>query len=51
MFSLIFSVITINKGKAYSKIGDFWGNIMTTLRLSLGDFDFTVLDEPELKKS
>lgn len=35
-------------GKVYAKIGQFWGNIMTTLRLSLGDFDFSVLDDDTL---
>ena len=43
MCSMIFDVISIPNADEYAKIGYFWGNIMTTLRLSLGDFDFGVL--------
>ena len=47
MFSMIFDVISIPNADEYAKIGYFWGNIMTTLRLSLGDFDFGVLTNSE----
>lgn len=45
---MIFSVMTNCNGSAYRKIGPFWGNMMTTLRLSLGDFDFSVLDDDSM---
>lgn len=43
MFSMIFDVIAPNKADEYKYVGYYWGNILTTLRLSLGDFDFSVL--------
>lgn len=48
MFSMIFDVISKNYSVEYQKVGPYWGNILTTLRLSLGDFDFSILDEPGL---
>jgi hypothetical protein len=45
MFSLIFDVISVNKSEEYTHIGFFMGNVFTTLRLSLGDFDFSVLEK------
>lgn len=50
MFSLIFDVISRNPAPEYAKIGPFVGNVFTTLRLSLGDFDFGVLEEVDPKK-
>jgi hypothetical protein len=47
MFSLIFDIISRNPSDEYSKIGPFMGNLMATLRLSLGDFDFGVLEEAD----
>lgn len=44
MFSMIFDVISKNDAAEYKMVGDYWGNVLTTLRLSLGDFDFSVLD-------
>lgn len=43
MFSMIFNVISRNPADEYIHVGYFWGNVLTTLRLSLGDFDFGVL--------
>jgi len=43
MFSCIFDVIAKNEAEEYKHLGPFMGNVMTTLRLSLGDFDFNVL--------
>jgi len=43
MFSAIFDVITKNNASEYNDLGPFMGNVMTTLRLSLGDFDFGML--------
>lgn len=48
MFSAIFDVIAKNDAKEYKNLGPFMGNIMTTLRLSLGDFDFGVLQGDKL---
>ena len=43
MFSAIFDVIAMTDADEYKNIGPFMGNVMTTLRLSLGDFYFGVL--------
>ena len=43
MFSMIFDVIAPNDAQEYRYIGKYAGNALTTLRLSLGDFDFSVL--------
>lgn len=43
MFSCVFDVIAMNSQPEYRHIGPFVGNFMTTLRLSLGDFQFDVL--------
>lgn len=48
MFSAIFDVIAKNNAKEYRHLGPFVGNCMTTLRLSLGDFDFGVLKGDQL---
>ena len=50
MFSMIFDVITRNEAKEYSKIGFWWGNFFTTLRLALGDFDFGMIEDKTLTK-
>ena len=47
MFSLIFDVIAKNDAAEYHNVPPFMGNILTTLRLALGDFDFGVLDNPD----
>ena len=47
MFSMIFDVIAPNKSDEYRHIGKYMGNFFTTLRLSLGDFDFSVLEEDD----
>jgi hypothetical protein len=43
MFSAVFDVISKNEALEYKHVGPFMGNIFTTLRLSLADFDFNVL--------
>lgn len=48
MFSMIFDVISKNPSQEYKLIGPYWGNILTTLRLSLGDFDFSILGDEGL---
>ena len=47
MFSLIFDVIAKNDAAEYHNVPAFVGNLLTTFRLSLGDFDFGVLDNPD----
>jgi len=47
MFSLVFDVIAVNRSEEYDAIGYFMGNVVTTLRLSLGDFDFSVLTDKQ----
>lgn len=47
MFSLIFDVISVNRSDEYNNIGYLMGNVFTTLRLSLGDFDFSVLTDKD----
>jgi len=41
-FSIILDVIGRNNAAEYKKVGFFSGSLLSTLRLSLGDFDFTV---------
>jgi hypothetical protein len=43
-FSMVLNIIAENKSSEYSKVGSMFGNIMTTMRLSLGDFKFEILD-------
>ena len=43
MFSMIFDVIAKNDSEEYRYVGYYMGNVFTTLRLSLGDFNFSVL--------
>ena len=38
MLSIIFDVIGRNTSPEYTSVGYFWASILTTLRLSLGDF-------------
>lgn len=45
MFSAIFDVIARNNGAVYQQLHPFMGNVMATLRLSLGDFDFDIVGE------
>jgi hypothetical protein len=45
MFSMIFNVIAPPKKPEYAKVGEVAGNLLATLRLSLGDFDFGALEE------
>lgn len=43
-FSMVFNIIAINESPEYSKVGSAVGNLLTTLRLSLGDFNFDLLN-------
>jgi len=45
MFSMIFDVIAKNTADEYREVPYYVGNVLTTLRLSLGDFDFAVLEK------
>lgn len=48
MFSLIFDIIRKNdEAGEYEQIGFFTAGILTTLRLSLGDFDFKFIEKEE----
>lgn len=48
MFSAVFDVISRNDASEYKYISPFAGNMLTTLRLALGDFDFGVLEGDKL---
>ena len=50
MFSMIFDVISRNEASEYRKIGWFMGNFFATFRLSLGDFDFGMIEDKPLTK-
>ena len=43
VFSGIFDVISRNDADEYKYVSPFFGNVLTTFRLALGDFDFGVL--------
>ena len=43
-FSMVFNIISQNNSDEYSKVGSAVGNILTTMRLSLGDFQFDMLN-------
>jgi len=43
-FSMVFNVIAHNDSPEYRMVGSVFGNLLTTMRLSLGDFDFTLLE-------
>lgn len=44
-FSMVFNIISNNKSAEYAKVGSIMGNLLTTMRLSLGDFQFDLLEE------
>lgn len=50
MFSSIFNIVSANPADIYRNLNPFFANIMTTLRLSLGDFDFGLLESPSDKE-
>lgn len=50
MFSMIFNVIAPPTNPEYSKVGLFAGNLLTTFRTSLGDFDFGALEGDDLSQ-
>jgi hypothetical protein len=47
MFSLVFDVIAKNDAPEYHNLPPFAGNLLTTMRLALNDFDFGILANPE----
>jgi len=49
-FSMVFDVISRNNSDEYRKVGPYVGNLLSTLRLSLGDFDFSLIEDKELTK-
>ena len=49
-FSMIFDVIAPNNADEYQYVTKYTANLLTTLRLSLGDFDFGVLQDNEIEK-
>ena len=48
---MVFDIIAPTPAEEYEHIGRYMGNVMTTLRLSLGDFDFSILREKESPKA
>lgn len=50
MFSMIFNVIARNEAPEYKNVGWLVGNLLTTFRLSLGDFDFSMIENKPLTK-
>ena len=49
MFSLVFDIIAKNEASEYHNIPAFAGNLLTTMRLALNDFDFGILYNPNKK--
>lgn len=47
-FSMTFGVIARHDFNEYRHIGPFWGNMMFSMRLSFGNFEFGVFDENEM---
>lgn len=50
MFSLIFDIITVNNNPDYRFVGNFAGNLLSTLRLSMGNTDFNFLEDDHLNQ-
>ena len=46
--AMVFNSVGINQQKEYHKVGPFAGSFFYTLRLSLGDFDFSILDGEQI---
>jgi hypothetical protein len=49
--SMMFDVVAKNTQEEYKQIGPVFGNIFATLRLSLGDFDFSLINDEPLTKT
>lgn len=47
----MFDVIARNESTEYKKIGYSFGNLFATMRLSLGDFDFSLISDEALTKT
>jgi len=50
-FSMLFNVVARNESPEYSKLTWYIGNWLAVFRLSLGDFDFTLLESSKLTKT
>lgn len=50
-FSMLFNVVNRNESPEYSHLTWFIGNWLAVFRLSLGDFDFTLLESAHLTKT
>ena len=50
MFSMAFNVIAPPSSPEYSEIGEIAGSFLATMRISLGDFDFSALQKDELSE-
>ena len=44
-FSMVFNIISRNNSDEYRELDYFWANFINVFRLSLGDFQFNLLDE------
>lgn len=49
--SMMFDVIARNDSTEYKLIGYSFGNVLSTMRLSLGDFDFSLINDEPLTKT
>lgn len=49
-FSMVFNIIGRNESDEYKVVGSVMGNLLYTIRLSLGDFDFDVLNNLSAKQ-
>ena len=45
MFSMVFDIVAKTQANEYRMLHPFLGNLFTTLRLALGDFDFGALTD------
>jgi glucan phosphoethanolaminetransferase (alkaline phosphatase superfamily) len=50
-FSMLFNVVARNQSPEYAKLTWYIGNWLAVFRLSLGDFDFTLLESAKLTKT
>ena len=50
-FSMLFNIVYRNESPEYAKLSWFIGNWLAVFRLSLGDFDFTLLESTSLTKT
>lgn len=50
-FSMVFNIISINEQDEYKVVGSAIGNILMTMRLSLADFNFDLLEKLNQKQN